>query len=49
MDLPFFQGTVWWDVLDKEKHREKKDFDYQHLQRSAKWFLKGVNSPSLMV
>jgi len=22
---------------------------YQHLQRGAKWFLKGVNSPSLRV
>ena len=24
-------------------------FTYQHLQRGAKWFLKGVNSPSLRV
>ena len=30
-------------------HNELDDEIFQHLQRGAKWFLKGVNSPSLRV
>ena len=35
--------------LPKEKSLNMNRFIIQHLQRGAKWFLKGINSPSLRV
>ena len=43
------QPTDGWISSNVNNSFLKVSFIYQHLQRGAKWFLKGINSPSLRV
>ena len=43
------EGGRKWNEKESSTPFSKKKTTCQHLQRGAKWFLKGVNSPSLRV
>ena len=44
-----WRARIWFDNGSEKNTVFNEIHLYQHLQRGAKWFLKGVNSPSLRV